>query len=312
MAGGISVSAYQMKTPVLLIIFNRPDSTRKVFAAIRQARPPKLFVSADGPRPGNKADLENCRAARAIINQVDWDCELYTNLREENFGCMRGPCSAITWFFDQVEEGIIFEDDCLPHPTFFRFCEELLARYRDDERVMTISGDNFLFGRKEIPYSYYFSRYPHIWGWATWRRAWQHFDATLSLWPTIKKENRLIDLFEDKNLLKTFTRLFDKVYEGEIVTVWDYQWTFTSLMQNGLTILPKVNLVSNIGFLPAGTHTQKENVLANLPSEPMVFPLSHPPFVLRDSLADQITQSYCFNLKWFPLRALSKIKRIIT
>lgn len=304
------MSPYQINTPVLLIIFNRPATTQRVFEEIRRAKPPKLFVSADGPRPGNQEDIKNCQAAREIIKQIDWDCELYTNFREENYGCMMGPCSAITWFFENVDEGIIFEDDCVPHPTFFRFCEELLARYRDDERVMTISGDNFLFGKKRAAYSYYFSRYPHIWGWATWRRAWQYFDADIRLWPEIKEGNWLADWFDNKKLIKTFTRLFDQVYKGEIVTVWDYQWTFASLLQNGLTILPSVNLVSNIGFLPDGTHTKRVNAVANMPTAPMVFPLSHPPCVLRDFAADRITQTFFFDMKWFPLRALTKLKDI--
>lgn len=304
------MSPYQINTPVLLIIFNRPATTQRVFEKIRRAKPPKLFVSADGPRPGNQEDIKNCQAAREIIKQIDWDCELYTNFREENYGCMMGPCSAITWFFENVDEGIIFEDDCVPHPTFFRFCEELLARYRDDERVMTISGDNFLFGKKRAAYSYYFSRYPHIWGWATWRRAWQYFDADIRLWPEIKEGNWLADWFDNKKLIKTFTRLFDQVYKGEIVTVWDYQWTFASLLQNGFTILPSVNLVSNIGFLPDGTHTKRVNAVANMPTAPMVFPLSHPPCVLRDFAADRITQTFFFDMKWFPLRALTKLKDI--
>jgi hypothetical protein len=301
-----------MKQPVLLIIFNRPATTQRVFQEIQKAKPPKLFISADGPRSGNQEDIKNCQGAREITKQIDWDCELYTNFREENYGCMMGPCAAITWFFDNVEEGIIFEDDCLPHPTFFQFCEELLARYRDDERVMTISGDNFLFGKKSAEYSYYFSRYPHIWGWATWRRAWKHFDVKISLWPEIKNGNWLNDLFHNRKLAKTLTTLFDKVHKGEIVTVWDYQWTFASLVQRGLTVIPNVNLVSNIGFLPEGTHTKKTCRLADMPTEPMLFPLSHPPYFLRDFIADQISQLSFFNTKSMPLRVLNKLKKIIT
>ncbi len=306
------MSNFKMKQPVLLIIFNRPATTQKVFQEIQKAKPPKLFVSADGPRPGNQQDLDKCKAAREIIKQVDWPCELYTNFRDGNLGCSIGPSSGISWFFENVGEGIILEDDCVPHPTFFRFCDELLDRYRADQRVMTISGNNFQFGQKRSIYSYYFSRFPHIWGWATWRRAWKHFDVKISLWPEIKNGNWLNDLFDNRKLAKTFTTLFDKVYKGEIVTVWDYQWTFASLVQGGLTVIPNVNLVSNIGFLPEGTHTKKTYRVANMPTEPMLFPLSHPPYFLRDFIADQITQLSFFNTKSMPLRVLNKLKKIIT
>src|SRR6185369_14461868 len=167
---------WALTTPVAFIIFNRPDTTEKVFAEIARARPPKLLVIADGPRAGRAGEADRCAATRAIIDRVDWDCKVLTNYSDVNLGCKNRVASGIDWVFEQVPEAIILEDDCLPDPTFFRFCEELLIRYREDERISQICGANFQFGRKRSNDSYYFSRYNHIWGWASWRRAWQHYD----------------------------------------------------------------------------------------------------------------------------------------
>ncbi|NCR59703.1 MAG: glycosyltransferase family 2 protein [Microcystis aeruginosa LL13-06] len=285
---------FQLTTPVAFLIFNRPDTTARVFEAIRQAKPPKLLVVADGPRPDRPDDVENCKAARAIIDKVDWDCAVLKNYSEVNLGCGKRPATGITWVFEQVEEAIIFEDDCLPHPTFFRFCEELLNYYRHDERIMVISGNNFQFGRSRTNYSYYFSRYNHIWGWASWRRAWKYFDYDLKLWPKIKNENWLTSILEDKTAVKYWTKNFQRTYEGE-PTVWDYRWTFACWIQNGLTILPNVNLVSNIGFGEGATHTSSsKSKVANLPVEEMIFPLKHPPFLLRHVEADDFTHNNIF------------------
>nr|MBA3765731.1 glycosyltransferase family 2 protein [Acidobacteriota bacterium] len=176
-----------MNVPVALIIFNRADTTARVLAEIAKARPSKLLVIADGPRADHPDDAEKCLAARAAIDRVNWDCEVLTNYSEVNLGCGARPSSGLDWVFENVAEAIILEDDCLPHPTFFPFCAELLERHRDDERVMMISGDNFQFGRKRTQYSYYFSRYTHTWGWATWRRAWRYFDREIKLWPALRE-----------------------------------------------------------------------------------------------------------------------------
>lgn len=301
---------FQLTTPVAFLIFNRPDTTARVFEAIRQAKPPKLLVVADGPRPDRPDDIEKCKAARAIIEGVDWDCEVLTNYSEVNLGCGKRPATGITWVFEQVEEAIIFEDDCLPHPTFFRFCEELLSYYRHDERIMVISGNNFQFGRSRTDYSYYFSRYNHIWGWASWRRAWKYFDYDLKLWPKIRKENWLTSILENRKVVKYWTKNFQRTYEGD-PTVWDYRWTFACWIQNGLTILPNVNLVSNIGFGEDATHTiGSKSRVANLPVKEMNFPLKHPLFLLRHVEADNFTydNNYASNLL---LRFNNKIKQIL-
>lgn len=286
---------FQLKTPVALIIFKRPDTTIKVFEAIRQARPPKLLVVADGPRIDRPDEAEKCAATRAIIEQVDWDCEVLKNYSDTNLGCGYRPATGITWVFEQVEKAIILEDDCLPHSNFFRFCEELLDKYQEDTRIMHISGNNFQFGQNRSNYSYYFSRYPHIWGWATWRRAWDKFDFNLTELQNVVKFNCLIDVLKNEKYVNFWKQKFQEVSEEKIPHIWDYQWTFACWIQNGLSILPKVNLVSNIGFGADATHTiKKTNKFGNLPLELMDFPLNHPPFMIQDVKADNFTQESLF------------------
>ncbi|NCS49003.1 MAG: glycosyltransferase family 2 protein [Microcystis aeruginosa BK11-02] len=280
---------FQLTTPVAFLIFNRPDTTARVFEAIRQAKPPKLLVVADGPRPDRPDDVEKCKAARAIIDKVDWDCAVLTNYSDVNLGCKSRVSSGLNWVFDTVEEAIILEDDCLPHPSFFQFCEELLEYYRHDQRIMVISGDNFQFGRKRTDYSYYFSVYTHCWGWATWRRAWHFYDETMKLWPEIRSGRFLEYIFRDYREVKYRYRIFQNTYEDKINS-WDYQWCFSCLVQNGLAILPNCNLVSNIGFGADATHTSRAiQSVVNNPVREMSFPLQHPPFITRHFEADRFT-----------------------
>ncbi|KAM3110492.1 glycosyltransferase family 2 protein [Phormidesmis sp. 146-33] len=293
-------------TPVAFLIFNRPHTTARVFEAIRQAKPTQLLVVADGPRSNRAGEAEQCAAVRAIIDQVDWDCDVLKNYSDVNLGCKQRVATGLDWVFEQVEEAIILEDDCLPDSTFFPFCEALLDRYRDDLRIMTISGNNFQFGRRRTPHSYYFSCYPHIWGWATWRRAWQQYDLEMQQWETLRDDNWLNDWLGDKNAARYWTKMFQTFYENKIDT-WDFAWIYSCWLQSGLTVLPHVNLVSNIGFDSVATHTRDvESAFANLPSTEMEFPLQHPPFMIRDRQADQFTEKTHFNP-----RLLSKIKRKI-
>jgi hypothetical protein len=279
-----------MKTPVAFIIFNRPDTTARVFEAIRQAKPPLLLVIADGARTSKVGETEKCAATRAIIDGVDWECEVRTNYSDMNLGCKRRVSSGINWVFEQVEEAIILEDDCLPHPTFFDYCDELLEKYRDDTRIMSISGDNFQFGRKRTSDSYYFSRYNHIWGWATWRRAWRHYDVNMKLWHTIRDGGWLNDILDNHSVMKVWQKNFQSVYDGKVDT-WDYQWIFACWTQSGLTILPNVNLISNIGFGSEATHTKNsDSKFANLPIEDIFFPLKHPEFIIQNTNADRYFQ----------------------
>lgn len=243
---------------VLFIIFNRPDTTMRVFEAIAKAKPSRLFVAADGPRMDREGESLLCQQTRDIIKKVDWDCEVKTLFREKNIGCKGAVSSAITWFFEHVEEGVILEDDCLPSESFFSFCSTLLEHYRDDKRVMMISGNNFQDGKVWGEGSYYFSQLFHIWGWATWRRAWKLYDIDMRLVPEFSKHNLIHDLFVDQNIALHWLDAFSRVRTGVIKT-WDYSWVFSCLIQNGLSVVPNRNLVSNIGFGEGATHTKDVN-----------------------------------------------------
>ncbi len=280
---------FKLSIPVAFIIFNRPDTTERVFAEIARARPPKLLVIADGPRANRVDEAEKCAAARAIIERVDWDCQVLTQYAEVNLGCRERVSSGLNWVFQTVEEAIVLEDDCLPHPTFFRFCEELLERYRDDERVMMVSGANFQFGRQRTEYSYYFSRYTHPGGWAAWRRAWQYYDVQVKAWPLIRDNHWLEDILRDRYAARYWATRFEQCY-NDLFDTWDFQWLFACWIQSGLVILPNVNLVSNIGFRADGTHTARKRRFADMAVEAVRFPLLHPPFVLRDTRADDFTE----------------------
>lgn len=311
---------WKLRTPVVLIIFNRPDTTARVFAAIRQAQPPQLFVIADGPRAGKVGEDEKCAATRAVVEQVDWECEVRTNFSAVNLGCGLRPASGISWVFEQVGQAIILEDDCLPHPTFFRFCEEMLAYYRDDERVMHISGTNFLSERQRTDYSYFFSRYPFCWGWATWQRAWQHFDYELHDWPLVRDGGWLYDALGDASAARHWAGNFAEVHAEGKSHIWDFQWIFALWVHRGLSIIPQVNLVANIGFGQDATHTHDlADLLAplsqpvtsaqngrwsqlyrqlttsrysNLLTKAIRFPLHHPPFIIPDRQADNYFQQH--------------------
>jgi hypothetical protein len=285
-----------LKTPVALIIFKRPETTAKVLEMIRRARPSQLFVIADGARPERPGEAEKCAEAQAIIDQVDWDCQVLKNYSPVNLGCGRRLPTGLDWVFSQVEEAIILEDDCVPHPTFFQFCEELLQRYRHDARITSISGQNVQFGELDQRHSYYFSRYNHCWGWATWRRAWQHFDFNLAAWPDIHQHNVLYDILEDADAVRYWSQKFQEIYDGQVTTVWDFQWTLACWLQNGLGVLPRANLVSNIGVGVDSTHfTQsRTDPHVNLPTYPMKFPLEHPSFVVRNATYDDLTHRLLF------------------
>lgn len=299
-----------MSTPVALIIFNRPEPTARVFEAIRAAQPRQLFIIADGPRVGKVGEAERCAATRAVVAQVDWECEVHHNYSDVNLGCRQRVSSGISWVFEHTEEAIILEDDCLPHPTFFAFCAEMLERYRHDQRVSSISGNNFQFGNQRAPYSYYFSRYTHIWGWATWRRAWAGFDPQLTLWPQVKASGVLKNLFAEPELADFWGARFQSILEGR--DTWDFQWQLHTWLQGGLNVLPNVNLVTNIGFGADATHTHAVNRLANIPLGVLDFPLHHPPYLIRDALADQASDGIVYGYTHTPNRLRDKLRRLIS
>lgn len=244
---------YQVKSPILFLIFNRPKETQVLFNAIREVKPKKLYVAADRPRSNGKDELV-CEKTKNILNQIDWDCELITLFREENLGCGKAVSSAITWFFENEEEGIILEDDCLPSEDFFRFTDTMLEKYRNDDRIGHICGTNFQDGIVRGNGDYYFSKTSPIWGWATWRRVWNKYDFKMSNLDRIYKDDVLSSLTNNK---KHKIRIYNSFFETKkgFIDTWDYQFFYTNLLNNHLCIISNYNLISNIGFTEDATHT---------------------------------------------------------
>lgn len=282
------MSEFQLTTPVAFIIFNRPDTTERVFAEIARARPPKLLVVGDGPRANRSGEAIKVAATRAIINRVDWPCEVLTNFSETNLGCKVRVSSGLDWVFEQVPEAIILEDDCLPHPTFFRYCEELLDKYRLDTRISQINGVNLQSNFCEGDDSYYFSKNNHIWGWATWADRWRGFyDVTIKSWPRMKEVGLINNLFQTSKEIQYWYKIFDTVHQSKLDT-WDYQWVLASWSQGRLAIMPSQDLILNIGFGPDATHTTEVGLLSNLNVVEMNFPLRHPQWVYPNRILEKI------------------------
>jgi len=260
---------------VAFVIFNRPSLTARVFAAIRRARPRQLFVVGDGPRPDHPEDAELVREAQRVIEGVDWPCEVHTNYSSENLGCKRRVTSGLDWVFSNVDTAIILEDDCLPEPTFFPFCNELLDRYRDVRQVHLVSGCNVLYPKRFSPHSYYFSHCYHIWGWATWARAWALYDIEMTAWPEVRQSDWLERHLGNATAAEVARLIFDDTYEG--MDVWDFQFVLQSWLADGMSITPTVNQITNLGFGAMATHEQAVNhPFANMPTAPLSFPLEHP------------------------------------
>ncbi len=277
-----------LSTPVAFFIFKRPDVTQRVFDSIAKARPQQLFLIGDGPREEVPDEAERVAQTRELVAKVDWDCDVRTDFSLKNLGCKQRVVSGMRWVFEQVEEAIILEDDCLPDPTFYRFCEKLLSRYRDDRRIVGINGNNFQAGQTRTPYSYYYSKYFHCWGWATWRRVWEDYDADLSAWPDFLESDQLshcCDSVEEEIFWRSvFSRQF-----REKTNSWAYAWTFSCWLQSGLSVAPEVNLVTNLGFGDEATHTSAvSSPLSGIPTLP-IEEISHPPHIVRHKLADACT-----------------------
>lgn len=273
----------QLETPIAFIIFNRPDTTQRVFNEIRKAQPKRLFVISDGARSNDERTI--VEETRKIIDQIDWSCEIHKNYSSKNLGCKIRVSSGIDWFFDNVEQGIILEDDCLPSQSFFWFCEELLEKYKNNEKIAMISGDNFQDGIQRSDDSYYFSLFSHIWGWATWKRAWKYYDVKMKDYPGFKKENRIYDFWKDPIVRRYWINIFDNVYKNKIDT-WDYQWTYAIWKQGGLCITPNINMIKNIGFGPDATHTKTDKNRKMVVETLELNLLVHPESIVQNKEAD--------------------------
>lgn len=278
--------ATSFTTPVVLLIFNRPAETAAAVAAIRAVRPSRLLIVADGPRPGRTDDTRNCADARAAARAVDWPCTIEWHESATNLGCRRRVASGLDWVFARASEAVIVEDDCLPDPSFFHFCADLLARHRHDPAVMSICGHRCDGPDEHDAPSYVFSRYPSSWGWATWRRAWGLYDPTLARWAELRTTNWLETILGDAAAVSYWQRTFDQAAAG--ADTWDYAWVFTHWLHQAAAIRSRVNLVRNIGFGPAATHTlEASHPLAARPAAAASFPLRHPADGVRDESFDR-------------------------
>ena len=280
--------------PVLLIAFNRPTDFAALIARLRETQPPRVYVSIDGPRAGNSQDVVNVSHCRDVVSTIDWTDDVQTNFQETNLGCGDAVATALTWFFEHEERGIILEDDILPQATLFDFCSELLDRYEADERVLAISGCNFVppEHQSRSQDSYRFSRVPHIWGWATWRRSWDVYRFDMSDWTSRLPNSRLWRVSGRSPSGFVFWRsIFDLMARKQVDT-WDMQLVFEGMVRDMWTATSNVNLVDNTGFGEAATHTERRPQYLRR-SENLTFPLSHPP-VLVDEKADDWTRRVVF------------------
>lgn len=260
--------------PVVLIIFNRPDLTAKVIEQISRSKPTKLFIIADGAREHKFGEIEKCLEARKMVEHISWECEVFRDYSDTNLGCRNRIATGLDWVFKQVDRAIILEDDCIPDPSFFQYCTDLLQQYEADNRIGCISGTAMSDTSQIGDQSYYFSRYPLVWGWATWRRVWQHYDVEVSDWGKLRDTDWLKSITHEDEF-SHWQKAFNGVFEKRVDT-WDYQLVFSIWKQRQLTIQPRVNLISNIGFRDDATHTKEDHRLSNLPREALSFPLRHP------------------------------------
>ena len=284
-------------TPILLIVFSRPNTTKEVFECIRQIQPTRLYIAADAPRKDRPDEIKRCEETRCIVSKVDWPCEVHTLFRDTNLGCKVAVSTAISWFFECEEYGVILEDDCLPDLSFFPFCEELLLKYKDDERIGHIGGNNFLRNDVKSEYSYDFCSVSHIWGWASWRRVWKDYDVNFPYWNEVRddkyKRKGLFRNLKEEIYFSTF--LSDVLGGNRGINTWDTQYFFMHRLQNRLSIYPMVNLVTNIGLHSIeATHTTARNDDLFVLSEEMKFPLKHPVYIKANVEIDDFTIAHQF------------------
>jgi hypothetical protein len=264
-------------TPILLIIFKRQASLAAQLNILRALRPVRLYVFADGP--ANMKEETECQKARAVLDGIDWPCAVHRKFMDLHLGCGRGPATAMDWFFENVEEGIILEDDLLPHPDFFPYCAELMERFRNDPRVMEISGTNRLGSWHDKAQSYHFSNWGSECGWATWRRAWRLFDFDVRAWAEPQAREALRTVLRRTKRVLFLSRILDQTFHNPAaVSWWDYQWVFAKMLHNGLAAVPAHNLVRNVGCDSCSNHDRDKThsfsmdpKLAGIP-----FPLRHP------------------------------------
>lgn len=297
----------QFDTPILFLLFNRPETTRKVFERIRLLRPRQLFIAADGPRSGSDSDFRNCASARLITQNIDWQCDVKYRFLEKNYGCRRAVSGAIDWFFSQVSEGIILEDDCFPSADFFHFCSAALKKYRNNEKIMHINGTVHA-PPALLTHDAWFSRYALVWGWASWARAWQKYDPVLLNYPF----DKLKEVFPESEKSSRWRELLASVQQNKSgFDTWDFQWSAALFANDGLAVSPKCNLVENIG-IGSGTHEISEKLQFSLPEKSIFLSgnINLPPLGLPDKKADDFIFNTVYRKSPLSKRAAVKIKKI--
>lgn len=281
-----------MNTPVAIFIYKRTQNLTLIFASLKKIKPKTLYLIADGPKDASEiAQVENTRKNLELL--IDWPCQVHKNYSNTNLGLKKRFNSGINWVFNQEDQAIFLEDDCIPDPSFFRFCDELLEKYKDDERVFSISGNNFQFGKEKSKESYYFSKYPHIWGWATWKRSWEKYDSEMSDWHSRRQTNWLREVTDGFIISKFWKYIFDRLSSGKINT-WDYQLTYASFKSRALNIIPSINLVTNVGYGTDSTNIKSLNKTIGVPTVPMQFPLVHPTKMKVDAVSDQAIENLVY------------------
>tara|TARA_B100000886_G_C20423910_1_gene492950 strand:- start:1423 stop:2361 length:939 start_codon:yes stop_codon:yes gene_type:complete len=287
---------YQTKNPILIVIFNRPEIVSKVFRSIKKAKPETIYVFADGPRKKNKSDEINCQKTRDLFDEkLDWECNVIKKYYDKNLGCQLAVSKALEWFFSNEEQGIIFDDDCVASISFFRYCDELLEMYKNNTNILLISGNNYF--KHEIKDSYFISKNPCFYGWATWRRSWKNYDPNISHWPKLKKEKWINHVFKDKASRFYWSKIFDETFLGKKNT-WDYQWWLLALQTNSLTIRPKKNLVKHIGTGKDSTHIKSIQFRDRFSAKNIDFPLIHPKNLLPFEAHDKFENTKIWKIKY--------------
>ena len=304
-------------TPILLIVWRRPKETIEVINSLRKIKPKKIFISCDAARLGNRQEAVNVKRTIEVCNEfINWNCEVKWQISKKNLGCKKGVVKAINWFFNNVEEGIILEDDIIAHPDFFIFCQNLLEKYRFDKRVWCISGSNNQDNNIRGEGSYYFGRIPLIWGWATWKNRWVEYDADIKEWPHIKSSSVLTNIFEDQIEKEYWINIWDDFYKNGKPDTWDYSWVITCLINNALIAIPNKNLINNIGFNSDATHTIWEKKNASIMSS-IGDKIIHPKTMVCDKKAEKYQFEFYFGgydirlKKNFIMRIKNKLKRIL-
>lgn len=295
-----------LETAVLFLVFNRPGTTFQVFEAIRRAKPSRLYIAADAARDGRHGEANKVAKVREISTNIDWSCEVKTLFRENNLGCKYAVSSAITWFFEHENEGIILEDDCLPSHSFFWFCQEMLKRYRHDESVMVVTGTNIT---RNINFDgdYFLSRYALMWGWGSWASAWKNYDLELDSWPENDQIEHLKSLgVTSLNECMNWKNILFRT-KANLIDTWDYQWIYSCWLCGGLTIAPAKNLIKNIGYSQDATHTTGyHSILSNLQLNELNWPLRNPLELKPHSEADCFIKKHWFGVSW-----KSQVKRFL-